>query len=139
MSHVVLLDERVELSTDRLKAIERLALNPFAVGAKDRAVGVVAERLADAHHASGKYVNGDAHNKSAEGFFAIFKRGLVGTFHAVTRTDFANRCQESRIRFWRVTSFSSAMRSVTGYDDSNAQEARQAPLRKTRGQVPIRL
>jgi hypothetical protein len=31
------------------------------------------------------------------------------------------------------------MRSVTGYDDSNAQEARQAPLRKTRGQVPIRL
>jgi transposase-like protein len=35
-------------------------------------------------HGIGEYVRGDAHSNTVEGFFAILKRGLVGTYHGVS-------------------------------------------------------
>lgn len=35
------------------------------------------------NHGAGEYVNGDAHVNTAESFFALFKRGVHGTFHHV--------------------------------------------------------
>ena len=32
-------------------------------------------------HSIGEYVRGDAHSNTAENFFSIFKRGVVGTYH----------------------------------------------------------
>ena len=34
-------------------------------------------------HSDGEYVRGNAHTNTVEGFFSLFKRGLVGTFHHV--------------------------------------------------------
>jgi transposase-like protein len=32
-------------------------------------------------HSIGEYVRGDAHSNTAENFFSIFKRGVIGTYH----------------------------------------------------------
>lgn len=37
------------------------------------------------NHTSGKYVVGAVHTNTIEGFWSIFKRGIVGTFHKVSR------------------------------------------------------
>jgi transposase-like protein len=36
-------------------------------------------------HTHGQYVNGAIHTNTIEGFWSIFKRGVVGTFHKVSR------------------------------------------------------
>jgi IS1 family transposase len=36
------------------------------------------------HHGSGKYVIGAVHTNTIEGFWSIFKRGVVGTFHKMS-------------------------------------------------------
>ena len=36
-------------------------------------------------HARGQYVIGAIHTKTIEGFWSIFKRGVVGTFHKMSR------------------------------------------------------
>lgn len=38
-----------------------------------------------AHHAAGKYVIGAVHANTIEGFWSIFKRGIVGSFHKISR------------------------------------------------------
>ena len=35
-------------------------------------------------HGAGEYVNGDAHTNTVEGWFALLKRGVMGTFHHVS-------------------------------------------------------
>ncbi len=35
-------------------------------------------------HGAGEYVRGDAYSNSAEGFFAILKRGIIGVYHHVS-------------------------------------------------------
>lgn len=37
------------------------------------------------HHAAGKYVIGAVHTNTIEGFWSILKRGVVGTYHQVSR------------------------------------------------------
>jgi hypothetical protein len=37
------------------------------------------------NHAAGQYVVGAVHTNTIEGFWSIFKRGVVGTFHKVSR------------------------------------------------------
>ncbi len=37
------------------------------------------------HHAARQYVVGAVHTNTIEGFWSIFKRGVVGTFHKVSR------------------------------------------------------
>jgi transposase-like protein len=37
------------------------------------------------NHAAGQYVVGTVHTNTIEGFWSIFKRGVVGTFHKVSR------------------------------------------------------
>lgn len=36
-------------------------------------------------HGSGQYVNGLAHTNSLEGFWSLFKRGIVGQYHQISR------------------------------------------------------
>ncbi len=36
------------------------------------------------NHGIGEYVRGDAHSNTVEGYFAIFKRGIIGTYHHVS-------------------------------------------------------
>jgi len=37
------------------------------------------------NHSRKEYVRGDVHTNTVEGFFAILKRGLIGTFHSVSK------------------------------------------------------
>ncbi len=39
---------------------------------------------ASVHHASGRYVVGAVHTNTIEGFWSLFKRGVVGTFHKMS-------------------------------------------------------
>ena len=36
------------------------------------------------NHSAGEYVRGDAHTNTIEGYFSIFKRGIIGTYHHVS-------------------------------------------------------
>ena len=37
------------------------------------------------HHGEGEYVHGNIHTQTIEGFWSLVKRGIVGTFHKVSR------------------------------------------------------
>lgn len=47
-------------------------------------VGKEFERHEMVDHGAGEYVRGDAHSNTVEGYFAIFKRGIIGTYHHVS-------------------------------------------------------
>jgi transposase-like protein len=59
------------------------------------------------NHSAGEYVRGEAHTNTAEGYFSIFKRGIIGTFHHVspqhlqryaTEFDFRYNHRETRVK-----------------------------------------
>lgn len=37
------------------------------------------------HHAQGEYVHGAVHTNTIEGFWSLVKRGIIGTFHKVSK------------------------------------------------------
>ena len=58
-------------------------------------------------HAAEEYVRGDAHTNTAEGYFSILKRGIIGTFHYVsaqnlrryvTECDFRYKHRETKVK-----------------------------------------
>ena len=50
-------------------------------------------------HSAGQYVNGNIHSNTAEGYFAILKRGLIGTFHHVGEQHLQRYCNEFDFRY----------------------------------------
>ncbi|MBV9394075.1 MAG: IS1595 family transposase [Methylobacteriaceae bacterium] len=54
---------------------------------------------ASVHHAAGKYVIGAVHTNTIEGFWSIFKRGIVGSFHKVSRKYMALYVAEFQFRY----------------------------------------
>jgi hypothetical protein len=50
-------------------------------------------------HAAGKYVIGAVHTNTIEGFWSIFKRGIVGSFHKVSRKYMALYVAEFQFRY----------------------------------------
>ena len=50
-------------------------------------------------HASGEYARGDVTTNSVEGFFGIFKRGMVGTFHHVGEQHLQRYLNEFAFRY----------------------------------------
>jgi transposase-like protein len=50
-------------------------------------------------HAIGEYVRGDAHSNTAEGFFAILKRGVIGVFHHVSEAHLHRYLSEFSFRY----------------------------------------
>ena len=62
---------------------------------------------AHVNHGAGEYVRGDAHTNTAEGYFSLLKRGIIGTFHHVspqhllrytTEFDFRYNHRETRVK-----------------------------------------
>lgn len=50
-------------------------------------------------HARGEYVRGDIYTNTAESFFALLKRGIHGTFHAVSKKHLHRYCSEFEFRW----------------------------------------
>jgi hypothetical protein len=61
--------------------------------------GLVEYRHGTVHHESGHYVIGAIHTNTIEGFWSIFKRGVVGTFHKVSRKYMALYVAEFQFRY----------------------------------------
>ena len=51
------------------------------------------------NHAKGEYVVGAVHKNTIEGFWSIFKRGVVGTFHKISRKYMALYVAEFQFRY----------------------------------------
>ncbi len=50
-------------------------------------------------HSVGEYARGEAHTNTIEGFFALLKRGLIGTFHSVSRKHLHRYLAEFQFRY----------------------------------------
>jgi transposase-like protein len=50
-------------------------------------------------HGKGEYVRGDVHTNTIEGAFGLFKRGLVGSFHQVSRKHLDRYLDEFEFRY----------------------------------------
>ena len=62
------------------------------------------------NHGKDEYVRGDVHSNTVEGFFAILKRGVTGTFHHVSEAHLARYLAEFDFRY--------SHRSALGINDS---------------------
>jgi len=51
------------------------------------------------NHSYGIYVDGNAHTNSIEGFWSIFKRGIVGIYHHVSPKHLDKYCDEFAFRY----------------------------------------
>jgi len=63
------------------------------------------------NHRRGEYSRGDAYTNTAESFFALLKRGLYGTFHAVSREHLHRYVTEFQFR-WNTRKISDGQRVV---------------------------
>jgi transposase-like protein len=50
-------------------------------------------------HSWGEYARGDIHTNTVESWFALLKRGVVGTFHAVSESHLQRYCDEFAFRW----------------------------------------
>jgi hypothetical protein len=66
------------------------------------------------NHAKGEYVRGDAWSNTAEGYFAILKRGVYGTFHHVSEAHLHRYLAEFDFRY--------NLRSALGVSDAERAE-----------------
>ena len=51
------------------------------------------------NHSEGEYVRGDVHTNTIEGAFGIFKRGLIGSFHQISRKHLDRYLDEFEFRY----------------------------------------
>lgn len=58
------------------------------------------------NHSKGEYVDGITHTNSMESFWALFRRGLTGTFHSVSKKHLQRYVDEFGFRASRAHSFS---------------------------------
>jgi transposase-like protein len=74
------------------------------------------------NHSKSEYARGDVHSNSAESSFALLKRGITGTFHAVSEKHLQRYCDEFDFRwnyrqsqgFSDVARANAAMKGITG-------------------------
>lgn len=50
-------------------------------------------------HSAGEYARGDAHTNTAESFFALLKRGVMGSFHHISKQHLDRYCDEFSFRW----------------------------------------
>lgn len=72
------------------------------------------------NHEAGEYVRGNAHTNTIEGFFSILKRGIIGTFHHVSKHHLQRYVTEFDFRYnYRETKEQIDGKWIkSGYNDS---------------------
>jgi len=68
-------------------------------GGQYRHVGAEFARHGKVNHGAGEYVRGDAHVNSAENYFSILKRGIVGVYHHVSEAHLSRYLAEFDFRY----------------------------------------
>ena|SRR3990167_4494876 len=63
-------------------------------------------------HSKGEYVRGNVHTNTVESFFALLKRGIMGSYHHVSRKHLPRYCDEFAFR-WSHRGISDAERTAT--------------------------
>jgi transposase-like protein len=63
------------------------------------AIGREFPRHQTVNHGAGEYVRGDAHTNTIEGYFSIFKRGITGTYHHISRRHLKRYLAEFDFRY----------------------------------------
>lgn len=63
-------------------------------------------------HSKGEYVRGSIHTNTVESFFALLKRGIMGSYHHVSRKHLPRYCDEFAFR-WSHRGVSDAERTMT--------------------------
>jgi transposase-like protein len=61
-------------------------------------------------HSAGEYARGEAHTNTAESFFALLKRGVIGSFHHVSKQHLDRYCDEFSFR-WDYRSINDSART----------------------------
>jgi transposase-like protein len=61
-------------------------------------------------HSAGEYARGDAHTNTAESYFSLLKRGVVGSFHHISKEHLDRYCDEFSFR-WNYRSTTDAERT----------------------------
>jgi transposase-like protein len=51
------------------------------------------------NHSRGKYVDGEVYTNTIEGFFALLKRGMVGTYHSVSKKHLHRYVSEAEFKY----------------------------------------
>ena len=68
-------------------------------GATAKSLGRGFEKHGMVNHTLGEYVRGDIHTNTIEGYFLIFKRGIVGTYHHVSQRHLKRYLAEFDFRY----------------------------------------
>ena len=76
------LERRIVETKADLAALELVANMARRMERKD---GEFAGGHASINHSLGRYVDGDVHTNTVEGYFALVKRGLMGIWHNVSK------------------------------------------------------
>jgi transposase-like protein len=107
-----------DVSGKTLKGAIREMVDPSATIMTDewRSYRGIGKEFAGGHHvvkhSSGEYVRGNASTNEVESFFGLFKRGIMGSFHHVSRQHLNRYCDEFSFR-WSERNASDAARTVT--------------------------
>src|SRR5947209_5660534 len=78
------------------------------------------------NHSKGEYVRGDASTNEVESYFALLKRGIVGSFHHVSKKHLDRYCDEFSFR-WNHRTVSDGERTV---DAIKASEGKRLMYRQ---------
>ena len=93
-----------------MKQVHRTTTLMTDDGGEYRRIGAEFHFHGTTNHSAGEYVRGDIHSNTVEGYFAILKRGIVGTYHHVSEAHLKRYLAEFDFRY--------SERSALGVDDS---------------------
>jgi len=72
------------------------------------------------NHGTGEYVRGEAHTNSAEGYFSLLKRGIIGVYHHVSKRHLDRYLDEFNFRY-NSRKVDDALRMVLAIDGAKGK------------------
>jgi transposase-like protein len=114
------------LKAKSLSVAMRQQINPAAVLMTDEApayeqIGKKYGRHLTVKHSAFEYVRGQAYTNTVESFFALLKRGIMGSYHHVSRKHLTRYCDEFSFR-WSHRNVSDRHRTKTALRQSAKQQ-----------------
>ncbi|HTF89974.1 MAG TPA: IS1595 family transposase [Planctomycetota bacterium] len=95
--------QRVNSKTLQLALLAHIDQSARIMSDEHTAYPAVARRFDGGHytvkHSAGEYVRGEVYTNTVEGFFSLLKRGMVGTFHSVSKKHLHRYVSEFQFRY----------------------------------------